>query len=247
MSYCKNCGTELVEGDAFCRVCGEKVNNNDPSILTDSVVRDYEQKPFKRKKYNTKAVVGGIVAVLVIAVVILALIFGIRYKDYINTINNENINTVSDSSTEVSNKYNNQGYVDVSGRTVEEVAEEEGMSLDEFLAQYNLPADMPGDTTESAAYNNIPFSKMAETYDMGTEELKELFQLPDKVTGDTPWGEALDQATLGAYVGVDELEEFKEYYGLSDEVTANTLWGDVRKTVEEKQREERIASENTSN
>ena len=72
-------------------------------------------------------------------------------------------------------------------------------------------------------------------------------QLSDEVKDDSTWGEALDQATLGAYVGVDELEEFKEYYGLSDEVTANTLWGDVRKTVEEKQREERIASENTSN
>ena len=49
------------------------------------------------------------------------------------------------------NKYNRLGYVDVSGRTVAQVAEEQGMDVDEFLEQFDLPSDMPGNTTESAA------------------------------------------------------------------------------------------------
>mgnify|MGYP000488374273 CR=1 FL=1 len=57
------------------------------------------------------------------------------------------------------NKYNRLGYVDVSGRTVAQVAEEQGMDVDEFLEQFDLPSDMPGNTTESAAYNCIPVSK----------------------------------------------------------------------------------------
>ena len=102
---------------------------------------------------------------------------------------------------------------------------------------------MPANTTESAAYNNIPFSKMAQTYGMETSELREILQLPEDVTDDTTWGEAVNQATLGAQVGEEYLEEFKEYYGLGDEVTADTLWGEIRQTVEEKQKQERIEAE----
>jgi hypothetical protein len=117
------------------------------------------------------------------------------------------------------------------------------MDLDAFLEMYGLPKDMPANTTESAAYNNIPLSSMAQTYGMTVDDMKQILQMPDDVTEDTPWGEALNKVTLGAYVGEDYLDEFKEYYGLDDDVTVDTLWGDIRQTVEEQQRKERIESE----
>ncbi|MCX7714762.1 MAG: hypothetical protein N2171_03420 [Clostridia bacterium] len=141
------------------------------------------------------------------------------------------------------NKYNKMGYINISGRTLAEVAQSSGKTLDEFIAEYSLPTDMPGDTTESAAYYSIPLSKMAEMNGMTVDEIKERLELPDSVTGDTTWGEAEGEATLRAYVGEDSLEEFKEYYGFGDEITADTKWKEVRNVVDQKALEERIASE----
>ena len=135
------------------------------------------------------------------------------------------------------NKYNEMGYTDITGRTVGDVAAEIGMELDEFLELYWLPEDMPADTNENAAYNNIPLAKMAEEHGMSVDEIKELLQMPDDVTDYMPWGEALDKVTLGAYVGEDYLDEFKEYYGFGDDVTAQTLWGEVRQRAEAVDRE----------
>ncbi len=141
------------------------------------------------------------------------------------------------------NKYNRLGYVDVSGRTVAQVAEEQGMDVDEFLEQFDLPSDMPGNTTESAAYNCIPVSKMAEMYGMDFNTIKEVLKFPDDVDEDTAWGDAIGQVKLGDYVGEDNLAEFKETYGFGDDITADTLWKDVRQTVDEKSRQQRIESE----
>ena len=133
------------------------------------------------------------------------------------------------------NPYNNMGYVNVSGRTIADVYKSAGYSsVDEFLAEYGLPADMPEDTQESAAYYNIPTKKIAEMYGMEVSDLKELLGLGDDVTDDTPWGVAEGKATLGKYIGEDRLEDFKKEYDLGDDVTADTLWGEVRNKVDEK-------------
>ena len=141
------------------------------------------------------------------------------------------------------NKYNKLGYVDVSGRTIAQVAEDAGMDLQEFLEEYDLPADMPGDTTESAAYNCISVSKMAEIYDMDFDTIKKVLNFPNSVNKDTAWGVAIGQVKLGDYIGEDNLAEFKDCYGFGDEVTANTLWGDVRQKVDEVSKQQRIESE----
>lgn len=169
------------------------------------------------KKTNTGAIVAIIVAaVLVIAIVVLGIIY----------------------APALFNKYNRQGYTNVSGRTVGQVAKESGMELDEFLSYYGLPEDMPANTTEAAAYNNIPCENMAASYGMDFATLKELLKFPEEVTSDTPWGEALAQVTVGNYVGDENFDEFKEQYGLGEEVTKDTLWGDVRQTVEAQQKKE---------
>lgn len=147
------------------------------------------------------------------------------------------------------NPYNDMGYINVSGRTIKDVAEQAGYaSVEEFLAEYGLPADMPEDTDESAAYYSIPARKIAEMYGMDVASLKEMLGLGDDVTEDTPWGEAEGKATLGKYIGEENLDAFKEEYGLGEDVTADTLWSEVRNTVDQKtlemQQEAQKAAEN---
>lgn len=147
------------------------------------------------------------------------------------------------------NPYNDMGYINVSGRTIKDVAEQAGYaSVEEFLAEYGLPADMPEDTDESAAYYSIPARKIAEMYGMDVASLKEMLGLGDDVTEDTPWGEAEGKATLGKYIGEENLDAFKEEYGLGEDVTADTLWSEVRNTVDKKtlemQQEAQKAAEN---
>ena len=170
---------------------------------------------------------GGLIAIIVAAVIVVAIVVVLAVK----------------FGPSMFNKYNRLGYVDVSGRTVAQVAEEQGMDVDEFLEQFDLPSDMPGNTTESAAYNCIPVSKMAEMYGMDFNTIKEVLKFPDDVDEDTAWGDAIGQVTLGDYVGEDNLAEFKETYGFGDDITADTLWKDVRQTVDEKSRQQRIESE----
>lgn len=204
----------------------ESVLNEQTTEQTDEFGVAENQVAAENVAVTKKKNVGAIVAVAAVIVVVAAIIVALITL-----------------SPMLFNKYNRQGYVNISGQTVGEVAEQSGMELEDFLDEFGLPKDMPANTTEAAAYNNIPFSKMAQTYGRTTDEFREMLKLPAEVVDDTPWGEAINQATLGAYVGEDYIEEFKEYYGLGEEVTADTLWGEVRQQVEEKQKQERIESE----
>ena len=78
---------------------------------------------------------------------------------------------------------------------------------------------------------------------MDFNTIKEVLKFPDDVDEDTAWGDAIGQVKLGDYVGEDNLAEFKETYGFGDDITADTLWKDVRQTVDEKSRQQRIESE----
>lgn len=141
------------------------------------------------------------------------------------------------------NKYN-RGYIDTTGRTIEEVAEQSGMKLDEFLETYSLPKNMPKNTYESAAFYTMPVSKVAEVYGITFEDMKEQLQLADTVTENDKWGDVEGEVSLGVYLGSEDyVEEFKEYYGLGEEVTADTKWKEIRVTVDTKQKEAREESE----
>lgn len=139
----------------------------------------------------------------------------------------------------------NDNYINVSGRTISDVANSCGMEVEEFLETFDLPLDMPANTPESVAYYNLPCYKMAEMYGTSFDEFKELLQFDNSVTEQTPWGEAEDTIKLGVYVG-DGLEEFKKEYGLGNNINENTLFKDVRNIIDEKERLSRIASEQTS-
>ena len=142
------------------------------------------------------------------------------------------------------NKYNRLGYVDISGKTVQDIADAQGVTLAEFLVQYELPADMPGDTTEAAAYYTIPAGVIAKMNGLDFATLQAMLKLPEGVTEQTPWGDAEGSIRVADYIGgEDKVEDFKAQYGLGEEVTADTPWGEVRNTVDLATKAEREAQE----
>lgn len=137
-------------------------------------------------------------------------------------------------------------YIDVTGRTIGQVAEEANIDYEQFLEIYDLPEDMPKNTSESSAYNTIPFATIIEMNQFTgmetVEDAKKMLELPDEIDDDTPWGVAIGEAPLRAYVGESNVDSFKERYGLGDDVTGDTKYKDVRKTVDnadKRAREER--------
>lgn len=190
-------------------------------IAEDGTVTEDAQIPTVTDAVNTalsKTVAMIIGAVILVAIIVLGIIFCPR----------------------IFNKYNRAGYIDVSGKTIAEIADNSGMELDEFLESFGLPKDMPPNTAESVAYYYIPCGKIAPMYRMDFQTLKTALGLPDDVTEDTPWGEAEGEATLNSYVGEDNLAAFKEKYGFGDEITGDTKWKEIRNVVDEKQREDNL-------
>ncbi len=141
------------------------------------------------------------------------------------------------------NKYNNMGYIDTNGMTLNDILEGSGMELSELLTQYGLPADMPGNTSVNAAQNFIPLGIFAGGEE-GFAEIKEKLGLDDSVTEETTFGDAVKNVTVGKYIetffglsGEEGLTKFKEEYGFGDEVTLDTVWGDIRGVVDAKEKE----------
>lgn len=141
------------------------------------------------------------------------------------------------------NEYNKMGYVDISGKTIQDLADAQGIEVADFLEMYSLPEDMPANTTEAAAYYNIPVGRLSEMYGMDLESLKTVLNLGEDVTAETPWGVAEGEIILSDYVGEDNVESFKTQYGLGDEVTGDTKWKEIRTTVDTIQKEQREAQE----
>lgn len=148
------------------------------------------------------------------------------------------------TSTMNFNKYNKLGYVDISGKTIQDIADAQGITLAEFLEAYHLPSDMPGDTTEANAYYSIPTGIVAEMNGLDFATLKAMLKFQDDVTEETPWGIAEGGILLGDYIGgADKVDAFKAQYGFGDEVTAETPWGELRNTVDTIELENRKAEE----
>lgn len=177
------------------------------------------EAPKSGSKYKTSAIIAWILVVLLAAV-------DIGYY-----------------MTNIYNKYNHMGYLDVNGYTIGEVVAGMGMEFDEFKDMYGLPKDMRKDTYMNAAQSLIPVSKMAELNGKDLDSLREMYNFGEEITENSTWGEAIDSMSLKDYVGEDQFEEFKTKYELGDDITLDTKWGDIRKDIEKKQVAEREAAE----
>lgn len=190
--------------------------------VAEEAVEAAEIVPEEPEAVKKGSKVGAIIAVVVAIVVIAAAII---------------------TSNMEFNKYNKMGYVDISGQTIQDLADAQGITVEEFLEMYSLPADMPADTTEAAAYYNIPVGRISEMYGMDFETLKTTLNLGAEVTAETPWGIAEGEIILSDYVGADNVDSFKAQYGLGDEVTGDTKWKEIRTAVDTIQKEQREAQE----
>ena len=144
------------------------------------------------------------------------------------------------------------GYVDVSGVTLEELAEQSGYSLKEYKKTNGLSWLMPKSTNENAVKNNIKVKTTIAQSGMKFEDFKEYYGWDDKITENSTVGEALGETKLSIILGVKGAEKeiaeqtlasFKEFYGFGDEVTLDTLYKDVRVAIDKKTRDTRIEQE----
>lgn len=144
------------------------------------------------------------------------------------------------------------GYVDVSGVTLEELADESGYSLKEYKKVNGLSWLMPKSTNENAVKNNIKVKTTIAQSGMAFEDFKEYYGWGDNITENSTVGKALGETKLSVILGTKDMEEdmanqtltsFKEFYGFGDEVTLDTLYKDVRVAIDKKTRETRIEQE----
>ncbi len=217
---------EAVE-EVFEETFETELSQEDIEYVTEQVA---EIKKKGKAGKITAIVVAAVLGVAVLVTVLLGILIGF---DTLTKF--DDTTALAIKRLVIKNPYNEQGYVNFSGRTVADVAQASGMTLEEFLAAYGLPADMPSDTTEESAYYNIPLGKFTEQmYGIDIDTFKQAFQLGDDVTENTPYGEAEGKVKLSVAIGDEGIEEFKQTYGLGDEITGDTLWSEVRPIVERK-------------
>lgn len=113
------------------------------------------------------------------------------------------------------------------------------MSFDEFKAEFGIAAEVTPETATSEVLtedfiNALPMSKYAKLTGSDYATVVDQMGLTDKVTEETPFGEAQLLAPLGKMAGGDEgFAQLKEYYGFDDTVTADTPYGDVKAKMAE--------------
>lgn len=144
------------------------------------------------------------------------------------------------------------GYVDVSGVTLEELADQSGYSLKEYKKANGLSWLMPKSTNENAVKNNIKVKTTIAQSGMTFEDFKEYYGWGDDITENSTVGKALGETKLSVILGVKDMEEemanqtltsFREFYGFGEDVTLDTLYKDVRVAIDKKTRETRIEQE----
>lgn len=144
------------------------------------------------------------------------------------------------------------GYVDVTGTTLKDVADQSGLSIKEYKKINGLSWFMSKYTNENAVTNNVKVKTVIANSGMKFEEFKDHYGWNDSITENSTVGEALGETKLEVILGVKDVEKeiatqtinsFKEFYGFGEEVTLDTLYKDVRVAIDKKTKEARIEQE----
>ena len=122
--------------------------------------------------------------------------------------------------------------------TVQTTAEEKGLTVDEFIAEYGL-TDVTAETSMTEVYEKMTCGNYAKLNNQTFEDLVAQNELPESVTADTLWGEAVNLIPIGVAIGGDEaFAEMKATYGLDDSITADTPYGEAWPVIEQKMMEQ---------
>lgn len=118
-------------------------------------------------------------------------------------------------------------------KTVNYLADQAGMSVDDYLAEYGLQdtEGINGKTTESAMVSKMTLENLAKYEGKELDAFIEENGVPaDKVNGNTTWEEAKDLIPLDSYFG-GQFEEVKAAYELDDSITGDMTWGETKDTI----------------
>ena len=123
--------------------------------------------------------------------------------------------------------------------TVEYLAKQSGMSVDDYLAQYGLSIGdtITKNTTESEMIDNMTIENYLQ-YNGGSQTADEVIEeagLQDQVTKDTLWKDFMAMVPVSSVIGEDSFNQLKEQMGLGDDVTADMPYGEFEELMQEKQ------------
>lgn len=118
--------------------------------------------------------------------------------------------------------------------TLRELAQAQGLSVEDFKARFDLPASLASNTPASDVEAAVPFSKMAELNGLAVQDLKTQLGLPAELDDQTPWGDAYGRVTLQKIAELNgiSLPDLLAAYGLAPETAADTPWQTVREQAE---------------
>lgn len=117
--------------------------------------------------------------------------------------------------------------------TIANAAESEGISFDEYIEKYGLKdASLTAEDSVQSAFYEMTVENFAKASSTTVEELMSRYSLPESVTSNMKWSEAMLEMPAGVALGGDEqFAQAKEAYGLGDEFTAQSRWGDVQSAM----------------
>lgn len=117
--------------------------------------------------------------------------------------------------------------------TVEYLAEQSSMSIEDYLAQYGL-SGVSKKATQTEMTDLMTVDNYITFTGTTAEDLKTQYNLDEAPAGDAIWGDVRKALTVKNMVGDEEsFKQFKEIYKLDDSITMDTLWVDAEPIIEE--------------
>lgn len=117
--------------------------------------------------------------------------------------------------------------------TVGYLAEQSGMSVEDYLAQYGV-SGLGENATQEEMTDAMTVGNYATYAGTTVEDLQTQYGLDETPSADANWGELRKTFTVRNMMGDEEsFNQFKEVYGLDDSITLDTLWTDAEPKIQE--------------
>lgn len=122
--------------------------------------------------------------------------------------------------------------------TVGYLAEQAGLTIDEYLEQYGL-SGLSKNTTEQEMLKQMTMENYASYAGTTLEEIKTNYVLDADVDASMTYGDFEKTLKVKNIFGGSEetFNQMKEVYGLDDSITMDSAWTDVEPILEQKQEE----------